>query len=75
MNNLYGYEINENEGIDIDTENDFILANKIVRNKQLSKINSIEINKKRKIGPNEKCFIIAEACDNHIGKMEYALKW
>ena len=23
---------------------------------------------------NEKCFIIAEACDNHIGKMEYALK-
>ena len=26
------------------------------------------------IGQNNKCFIIAEACDNHLGRMDYAKK-
>jgi len=34
----------------------------------------IEINKDRKIGDGYPCFIIAEACDNHLGRMDYAKK-
>lgn len=34
----------------------------------------IQINEKIVIGEDEKCFIIAEACDNHLGRMDYAKK-
>lgn len=35
---------------------------------------NIQISNNIKIGENEKCFIIAEACDNHLGRMDYAKK-
>ena len=66
-------EIKENERIDIDTEIDFLVAEELIKRKN-AKIETIKINNKRSIGLNEPCFIIAEACDNHMGRMDYAYK-
>ena len=72
-NNFFVYNISDNESIDIDYKNDLILANEIIKNKNVNSIEKIKINK-RYIGLDEPCFIIAEACDNHMGNFEYAKK-
>jgi len=65
-NKMYGYEIKNEEIIDIDTAKDFCQA------KKQFKIKNIKINDKISLGLNEPVFIIAEACDNHLGRMDYA---
>ena len=70
-NKVYSYLINLPETIDIDYEHDLMLADCLLKT---SNIKSIKINNEYTIGLDEKCFIIAEACDNHCGSLENAYK-
>jgi sialic acid synthase SpsE/CMP-N-acetylneuraminic acid synthetase len=68
--NMYGYKIQGKEEIDIDTSEDFQQAENVLK----TSINDIKINENVSIGLNKPAFIIAEACDNHMGRMDYAYK-
>ena len=72
--NVYGSLIDSPEVIDIDYKEELLFADTIIKTfpKEFPEI--IVINEKITIGKNQKCFIIAEACDNHIGNMDYAYK-
>ena len=71
--NFLCYEIFGNEVIEIDTPEDFAHAQSVF-NKTSVHIEPIAATPTRTIGLDEPCFIIAEACDNHLGKMVHALE-
>ncbi len=73
-NNVYGHLIKSPETIDIDYKEELLFAESIIHTLPKSFPEIIIVNDKIKIGKNQKCFIIAEACDNHIGNMDYAYK-
>lgn len=74
MNDMHSVEIDPIEKIDIDIESDLMYAEFLIKKNRNKMLESIVVNKKRKIGLDEPCFIIAEACDNHLGRMDYAKK-
>ena len=72
-NNLFGYILNNKDEIcDIDTKYDLIYTEQVLKDRII--INDISVSSNRKIGLNQPVFIIAEACDNHMGRMDYAYK-
>lgn len=71
---VYSYLISGDETIDIDIEQDLQLAEVLIQNSIHKKIKTIIVKDDIKIGLDQKCFIIAEACDNHLGRMDYAYR-
>ena len=73
-NRLIACTIDGEETLDIDTRDDLTRCEIALRARTPNFPPRITLSDGRSVGRGERCFIIAEACDNHIGNMDYAHK-